>query len=218
MTTSRLFLLIAALATLTGCARTGTKTYHYLREVGRVRALYNTDASERIPSEIRGSNPREIQRQLSEAARRIEQYKQTLIGLSADGVDPAAVKFTQDLEAFFDSVKSLYIDTSALVTAFHARNRGPEINPMTVIELLAFAYLGNVRGTVEASTEVLDTIQRQNFTSEQFLRPYVEKVRSDREQIVATRDTLHQQAAQDKSDFTQRFPDQDWTLVEVLPQ
>jgi outer membrane murein-binding lipoprotein Lpp len=211
-------LVFAAVASfaLVGCSsKTGVKTYNYLREVGRVRQLYNTDAQESVV----GVKTLQYVK-LEEAANRTEQYKQTLLGTSSDGVDPEAVQFTQSVATFLDSVRSMYLNGVELIKAEQeARRRhfGPSPIAPLVSGALA-AYENNVGGVVKALGELMDDAQKSNAARKQFLTPSIAKLRASRDQVVAARQALHEQAAKAKADFQKSYPDNDWTLQEVLPQ
>lgn len=211
----RFIFAVAAMVIFTSCARTGNKTYNYLREIGRIRALYNTDAQERV------LNVRRLQfDKLLEAANRTEEYKQTLIGFSTDGVDSEAIQFTQNLESFLDAVKSMYLDTAHLIQE-EQKARAHHFGPSPVLPILKGAVAladDNTGGVIAAVGELLDVLGKQNAARQQFLAPYIAQVRESRERVIMARQTFHQQAGQTKADFTQRYPNNDWTLPEILPQ
>jgi hypothetical protein len=212
---TRLVFAIATVAIFTSCTRTGNKTYNYLREVGRIRALYNTDAQERV------LNVRQLQfDKLLEAANRTDEYKQTLIGFSTDGVDSEAIQFTQNLESFLDAVKSMYLDTAHLIQE-EQKARAHHFGPSPVLPILKGAVAladDNTGGVIAAVGELLDVLGKENAARRQFLAPYITQVRESREHVMAARQAFHQQADQTKADFTKRYPNNDWTLSEVLPQ
>jgi hypothetical protein len=210
-----LLALIMLSALFTGCSHTGANTFKYLREVGHVRQLYNTDAERRIPDirQLKYAG-------LIEAAHRVEEYKQTLAGLSTDGIDPEAVRFTEDFEAFLDAVHGMYLDTAKLMEDGQ-KARGRHFGPRPAMPLLkggVAVYEGNIAGVLGAVGELMEDAQKSVNARNQFLEPSIQKLRGSRDNVVAVRQSYHQQARQAHDDFAKRYPENDWTLPEILPQ
>src|SRR5580658_10019865 len=186
----QLVFVASATIAFVGCSsKTGVKTYNYLREVGRVRQLYNTDAAE----SAMGVRQRQFAK-LEESANRVEQYRQTLLGTSADGVDPEAVQFTQSCAAFLDSVRSMYLDAAELIKA-DQESRRRHFGPSPVMPIVAGAvavYESNIGGVLKALGELLDDAQKSNAARLQFLMPSINKVRASRERVIEARQALHE--------------------------
>jgi hypothetical protein len=196
--------------------RTGPKTYQYLREVGLVRMLLATDDQERIPPVI-------IRRQegkLRQMIQRTEVYKQVLAGISKEGVDPDAIEFTKNLEGELDAFKFDGLDTAELIAKLReaeSRHLGPSLLP-PVAKGVAAVEEENVLAAVGALLEFLNDMNLRHEAEMRFVAPFVEKVRADQGQLIAAKTKLRDTAVRIKEDLMHRFPDQDWTVPEVLPQ
>jgi hypothetical protein len=213
---AHLIFAISAAIAFVGCSsKTGVKTFNYLREVGRVRQLYNTDAARSA------LGVRQLQfAKLEESANRVEQYKQTLLGSSADGVDPEAVQFTQSCASFLDSVRLMYLDAAQLMKA-DLESRRKHFGPSPIMPIVAgavAAYEDNLGGVLKALGELLDDAQKSNAARLQYLAPSINKLRESRSAVIAARQTLHAQADKVRADFQRNYPDNDWTLPEILPE
>jgi hypothetical protein len=216
-------LLIGVLAAAAGCTRhdDATKifgsslTHDYLKKVGQVRSLINTDNRDRIPGMIRGQDYSMLRGQ----AAKIEGYMHTLASLGTNGVDPDALKFMQNFAAILDGYKSVCLDSAELfreVKEARSRQPTPGVSPPE----LKFSLESSQTDTIGALDALLESADRMDATARVgaiFLEPIVSKVRDDRDKLRSAKAVHHDFTQKIKADFAQRYPGVDWTHKEILP-
>jgi hypothetical protein len=215
-------LLIGVLAAA-GCSRKddsptvfgASLTHDYLKKVGQVRALINTDNRERIPAMIHGQDFSMLRGQ----AAKIEGYTHTLSVLGTNGVDPDALKFMQNFGAILDAYKSVCLDTAELfreVKEARSRQKTPGVPPPELKIVLESSQTDTI-GALDAlldSTERMDAAARAGAI---FLEPIVSKVRDDRDKLRSAKAVHHDFTVKIKADFEQRYPGVKWDQKEILP-
>jgi hypothetical protein len=216
--------LFVAIALLSGCNRSapasgaseGRKTYQYLREVGLVRMLLNSDDQERIPPAI-------VRRQIGDLRKKIvrtDVYKQVLTGISTDGVDPSAIRFTKDLEDELDAFKYDGLDTAILLEKLReaeAKHLGPSLLPPIARGVVAVEG-DNVLAAVSALLQFINNVDQRHAAEMQYVAPYVAKVTDDQARLKTAKTIIKDDAVAARNEFTSKYPEQDWTVPEVLPQ
>lgn len=219
---------VGALAATAGCSRpapaekpsaqgtyTGAATHGYLLLVGEVRSQMNADNRDRIPTLICGTNPAMLDNQAS----RIATLKRSLAGFQTAGVDPDAVQFAQDIGAILDAYQAVCLDSAELYREVAHQDEviQGESPRMPAIKIAMRApqvdTLGAVAALVDAMARVGETKKPGYMTS----AAIVQKLRDDREKLLAAKETHHLFTVRIKADFEKRYPSQDWKAKEILP-
>ncbi len=191
------------------------ETYDYLKKVGSVRVLINIDNKERIPAMIRGQDVTKLMGQ----GAKTEEYKHTLSSLPPNGVDPEALKFTQNFVAILDSYRSVCSDSAELFREIRESN-ARQGGPLTVLPPIIHgsdSYQTDTIGTVDS---LLDSMNPMDMTAKAgavFLQPIVDRLRDDREKLRSAKVAHHDFTERLKVQFKDRYPGLDWTSREILP-
>ncbi len=202
---------------LVGCSqkidKPGLDTYRYLREVGRVRMLINTEDNE-FPRTGRLQDMSILQR----SAMRASVYEELLANLPKNGVDQDAVQVAENIESILRAYKAVCLD---MVTLYKERRIAGNIGPNMVIPItMTFLdiYTDRLDKAAGDLIKVLEEAQKHENARDQFLAPFIEKIRMDRDSLAAAKLQHHEFSIQVRDRFTEKYPDQDWTLPEILPQ
>jgi hypothetical protein len=217
--------LVAGMLAACGCSRQaaatpatsydGAATFSYLESVGKIRAQANADNKERIPPLILGVDTL----MLGNEASRFSQFKQTILKLPTDKVDPDAVQFAQNFEGIIDAYAAVCSDAAELFReAKHEDDVRPDSTPILpmIHGLLAADPRADAIGSVTALTDAmehLNTVKAGYLT----LDPITARLRDDKEKLVAAKEVHHLFTIKVKADFTQRYPSVNWTDREALP-
>jgi hypothetical protein len=211
------FAIVGAFTLVASCSpHAGTATYKYLRAVGVVRHIVDTDDQMRIPSLVRG----EDYHKLRTVSARMDQYKQSMARLEKEGVDIEAIEFTKSFEALLDSFNIVCADTAKLLEEEeHVRGMSSQsaAGDPAIRKVLANAK-GNTIAVLGSLPQTLDLLDNQQGADSQLLRPYFDTVRAERDVLIQARKAILKKAAKLKEDLTQKYPDYDWSVAEILPK
>jgi hypothetical protein len=189
-------------------------TYRYLREVGRVRSLVNSDNRETIPNLLQGQDPAA----LIDEAKKMDGYKETVDNIDPTDVDPDAVQFKESFKVIVDSYKTVCLDAAELYKEVAAADAKPRANPMLYprggkLELM----INGTLGALDSLFGVLDNVDRDSHPGRSALQPIVDKLHADEDKLKAAHDSHHDFTAKLKSELTDRYQGTDWTAREILP-
>ncbi len=221
MRARRLMLAISAMAAASACLgqdsskfASADTTYRYLREVGRVRAMVNTDNRETIPNLLQGGDPAS----LAAEAKTLEGYRQTVDNIDSTDVDPEAVQFKDSFKAIVESYRSVCLDAAELYKEVAAAGAKPGAGPLLYakggkLELM----LNGTLAAMDSLLGVLDRVDKGASPGAAALRPLVDKLHADEDRLKAAHDSHHDLTAKLKADFADRYQGTDWTTREILP-
>jgi hypothetical protein len=217
----RLVLAISAMAAASAClGQDSTKfasadtTYRYLREVGRVRAMVNTDNRETIPNLLQGENPAA----LAAEAKALNGYIQTVDNIDPTDVDPEAVQFKDSFKSIVAAYKSVCLDAAVLYKQVAAADAQPGARPLLHVKGGRLDLM--INGTLAAMDSllgVLDRVDKGANPGAAALQPLVDKLHADEDRLKAAHDSHHDLTAKLKTDFADRYQGTDWTAREILP-
>jgi|GEM_PF-6226870 len=218
-----LVLTVAALAAAVGCSRLddaprpydAAQTFGYLQRVGRVRQQVNVDNRERIPAMIRSRDSV----MLSAEGAKTQEYKRAVAGLATGGVDPDAIKFTQNFEAILDSYRSVCMDSSELFREMGREGpRAPALaGSIPVIKVGAEAAQTDTIGAVDSLLDSMDRTDTAAKAGPVFLQPILNKVRDDRDKLRSAKAAHHDFTVKLKAELVKWYPGKDWSSKEILP-
>jgi hypothetical protein len=196
-------------------AADATATYAYLEAVGRARAQVNSDNKERIPALISSQDVGS----LGTEAATMAHDRQDLDKLSTDTVDPDAVQFARNFEAILAAYESVCTDSAQLFTeAARADDQKPGSSSlMGVFRGSLTTPKADAIGAAGALVDIGDRAADAAKPAELAITPIVQKLREDRDRLVAAKEAHHAFALKVRADFAQRYPNTDWSAKEVLP-
>ncbi len=190
-------------------------TQTYLQKVGQVRALINADNRVRIPEMIRGGDVDKLLAQVP----RLEEYKQSLAKIERSGVDPDALRFTQNFEAILDSYSFVCADLAEFFREIRESNaRQPA--PASMPPAIRFGEESNQADTIGMIDLMLESMDRMDAAAKAaaaFLQPAAKKVGDDRDRLKAAKAAHHEFTEKLKAEFPGRYPGVDWTSRDILP-
>jgi hypothetical protein len=214
-------LAISAMAAASACLgqdsskfASADTTYRYLREVGRVRAMVNTDNRETIPNLLQGGDPAA----LAAEAKTLDGYKQTVDNIDPTDVDPEAVQFKDSFKTIVESYRSVCLDAAELYKEVAAADSKPGASPLLYakggkLELM----LNGTLAAMDSLLGVLDRVDKGASPGGAALQPLVDKLHADEDRLKAAHDSHHDLTAKLKADFAERYQGTDWTTREILP-
>jgi hypothetical protein len=204
----------AAVAPVAAGAYDGAATQVYLAAVGKIRADANSENKERIPALIHGEDVM----MLGNEAARFRQYKETLVQIPAAKVDPDAVQFAQNFAAIVDCYASVCNDSAELFReAAHEDELKPDSRPLVpeIKESLPDVEVD----AISAVNSLVEAMGHLDYAKSGYvsLDPIVARLRDDREKLVAAKEVHHLFTMKIKPDFSQKYPDINWSDRDVLP-
>jgi hypothetical protein len=208
-----------------GCARSGSaekqaydgaSTRSFLFLVGQVRSQMNSDNKERIPALIGGADAAMLDNQAS----RMGVLKQSLSKFAMDNVDPDAVQFAQNVGGIIDLYQAACKDSAELYREIARQDEsvpGQRPRMATIRTAMRSAPQADTLGALAA---LADTVEHApGSANPKFMSSagIVQKLRDDRDRLVAAKESHHAFTSKLKSDLAQRYPGQDWNAKEILP-
>jgi len=186
-------------------------TYRYLREVGRVRSLVNTDNRTEIPALLQGSDPAA----LGAKAKELEGHRHDLDNIDPTDVDPDAVQFKTNFNVIVGAYKSICADSAELFRAVAAADAKP--GSSRVLHPKGGKLDLQTNDTLGAVDSLLAILDRAGGAGRASLQPVMDKLRADEDQLRKAKDAHHDFTQKLKSELTDRYQGTDWSTRDILP-